>query len=430
MQNNQNNNSDKSQYVDNATFVNQVLQENPNVNKKALQIAISKLKNELFNGKAEKDFSQQEKQQFSEERQKLADKYKQQATISLERNGQYVSNADFIKEFCEKNKIMNKKNLTNAISRLKCKLFNDKNEALFTQADIKKWQKSRLEKANALLYMLSAQQNVDNIYQENPNIMSAQQNVDNIYQENPNIMSAQQNVDNIYQENPNIMSVQQNVDNIYQENPNINNSHVLKFKRKRNKKEKSSGQPTNEEGIKEIISEYNPKPLKYTSKKGKGTTMSRSDAIELFLKEHTLQEGKQQTTRQINNNINLEEENNDINLEEKNNDLMQVSCKNMNTDNYEVEKKCYNDVEDLEEKSDDFYQVIKRNMETDTYEVEKKCYNDVEDLEEKSDDFSQVVKRNMEKMNGSEMSENNFKYINNNSSSTKKLSNNIENNLK
>ena len=94
----------------------------------------------------------------------------------------------------------------------------------------------------------------------------------------------------------------------------------------------------------------------------------------------------------------------------------------MNTDNYEVEKKCYNDVEDLEEKSDDFYQIIKRNMNTDDYEVEKKCYNDVEDLEEKSDDFSQVVKRNMEKMNGSEMSEN--------SSSTKKISNNLENNLK
>ena len=129
---------------------------------------------------------------------------------------------------------------------------------------------------------------------------------------------------------------------------------MLMFKRKRNKKEKSSGQPTNEEVIKEIIGGYNLKPLKYTSKKGKGTTMSRPDAIEGFLKKHPLQEGKQQTIQQINNNINLEEENNDINLEEKNNDLKQVGCKNMNTDNYEVEKKCYNDVEDLEEKSDDF----------------------------------------------------------------------------
>ena len=307
MQNNQNNNSDKSQYVDNATFVKKVLKEDPNINSGALQKAISRLKKRSFNGKSEKDLNQQERQKFSEERQKLADEYKKKAIISLERKeGKYVSDADFLKKVCT-------------------------------------------------------------------------------------------------------------------ENPNINKSHMLMFKRKRNKKEKSSGQPTNEEVIKEIIGEYNLKPLKYTSKKGKGTTMSRPDAIEGFLKKHPLQEDKQQTIQQINNNINLEEENND---------LMQVGCKNMNKDNYEVGKYSHNDEEDLEEKSDDFSQVVKRNMNTDNYEVEKKCYNDVEDLEEKSDDFSQVVKRNMEKMNGSEMSENNFKYINNNSSSTKKISNNLENNLK
>ena len=297
MQNNQNNNSDKSQYVDNATFVKKVLKEDPNINSGALQKAISRLKKRSFNGKAEKDLNQQERQKFSEERQKLADKYTEQ---------EYVSNADFLKKVCT-------------------------------------------------------------------------------------------------------------------ENPNINKSHMLMFKRKRNKKEKSSGQPTNEEGIKEIIGEYNLKPLKYTSKKGKGTTMSRPDAIEGFLKKHPLQEGKQQTIQQINNNINLEEENND---------LMQVGCKNMNKDNYEVGKYSHNDEEDLEEKSDDFSQVIKKHIGTDDYEAGKYSHNDVEDLEEKSDDFSQVVKRNMEKMNGSEMSENNFKYINNNSSSTKKISNNLENNLK
>ena len=85
MQNNYDNNQDKSQYVDNATFVNQVLQENQNIKKTTLQMGISKLKKKLFNGKAEKDFNQQEKQKFSEERQKLDDKYKKQAIISSER---------------------------------------------------------------------------------------------------------------------------------------------------------------------------------------------------------------------------------------------------------------------------------------------------------------------------------------------------------
>ena len=170
MQNNQDNNSDKSQYVDNATFVNQVLKENTNIKKATLQMGISRLKQELFNGKAEDNLNQQEKQTFLEKRQQMTDKYKQQATISLERNGQYVSNVDFIKEFCKKNKIMNKKNLTNAISKLKCKLFKDKDEALFTQEEIEIWQQKRLEKANELLSTLYTRKNVDELCQENPNI--------------------------------------------------------------------------------------------------------------------------------------------------------------------------------------------------------------------------------------------------------------------
>ena len=133
---------------------------------------------------------------------------------------------------------------------------------------------------------------------------------------------------------------------------------MLMFKRKRNKKEKSSGQPTNEEVIKEIIGEYNLKPLKYTSKNGKGTTMSRPDAIEGFLKKHPLQEDKQQTTQQINNNINLEEENNDLNQ-----------------------------------------------------------------------DKSNIIRLDIEKLYGSEMNEDGYEDIKNNSSSIKKLNNNIENNL-
>ena len=382
MQNNQNNNSDKSQYVDNATFVKKVLKEDPNINSGALQKAISRLKQELFNGKAEHSVDLKERQKFSEERQKLADKYKKKAIISLERKeGKYVSNADFLKKVCTENPNVNSVALQMAISRLKKRCFNGKSEYSVDPKERQKFSKERQKLADKY---------TEQEYVSNADFLKK----------------------------------------VCTENPNINKSHMLMFKRKRNKKEKSSGQPTNEEVIKEIIGEYNLKPLKYTSKKGKGTTMSRPDAIEGFLKKHPLQEGKQQTIQQINNNINLEEENNDINLEEKNNDLKQVGCKNMNTDNYEVEKKCYNDVEDLEEKSDDFYQIIKKNMNTDDYEVEKKCYNDVEDLEEKSDDFSQVDKRNMEKMYGPEMSENNFKYINNDSSSTKKISNNLENNLK
>ena len=448
----------EGKYVSDADFLEKVCKENPNVNPHALQIAISRLKKKLFNGKAEYNFNQQEKQQFSEERQKLADKYKKQAIIGLERkerNEQYVSNADFIKEFCKENKIMDEENLTSAISKLKCKLFGNKSEALFTQDDIERWQKSRLDKANKLLSTLYTRKNVDELCQENPN---------------------------------------------------INKSHMLQFvKRKRNKKEKSSGQPTNEEGIKEIISEYNPKPPEHTychytwvddfcekytqdkksviialqnlvsrekakehylteselkqwlyekhantlwlndyckktrmskqkvwssisnkiseTKKGKGTTMSRSDAIEWFLKKYPLQESKQQSTQQINNNINLEE---------KNNDLMQVGCKNMNTDNYKMEKNRYNYLEDLKEKSDGLFQGDKMNIETDNYKMEKYSYEDLEEDNDCNDysDLSQKFILDMEKMNGSEMSENNFKYINNNSSSTKKLSNNLENNLK
>ena len=373
MQNNQNNNSDKSQYVDNATFVKKVLKEDPNINSGALQKAISRLKKRSFNGKSEKDLNQQERQKFSEERQKLADEYKKKAIISLERKeGKYVSDADFLKKVCTENPNVNSEALQMAISRLKKRCFNGKSEYSVDPKERQKFSKERQKLADEY---------TEQEYVSNADFLKK----------------------------------------VCTENPNINKSHMLMFKRKRNKKEKSSGQPTNEEVIKEIIGEYNLKPLKYTSKKGKGTTMSRPDAIEGFLKKHPLQEDKQQTIQQINNNINLEEENND---------LMQVGCKNMNKDNYEVGKYSHNDEEDLEEKSDDFSQVVKRNMNTDNYEVEKKCYNDVEDLEEKSDDFSQVVKRNMEKMNGSEMSENNFKYINNNSSSTKKISNNLENNLK
>ena len=383
MQNNQNNNSDKSQYVDNATFVNQVLKENPNIKKATLQMGISRLKQELFNGKAEKDFNQQDKQIFSEKRQELADKYKKKAIISLERKeGKYVSDADFLKKVCTENPNVNSEALRKAISRLKKRCFNGKSEYSVDPKERQKFSKERQKLADEY---------TEQEYVSNADFLKK----------------------------------------VCTENPNINKSHMLMFKRKRNKKEKSSGQPTNEEGIKEIIGEYNLKPLKYTSKKGKGTTMSRPDAIEWFLKKHPLQEGKQQATQQINNNINLEEENNDINLEEKNNDLKQVGCKNMNKDNYEVGKYSHNDEEDLEEKGDDFSQAVKKNMEKMYgFKMSENNYNDEEDLEEKSDDFSQAVKKNMEKMYGFKMSENNFKYINNNSSSTKKISNNLENNLK
>ena len=72
------------------------------------------------------------------------------------------------------------------------------------------------------------------------------------------------------------------------------------------------------------------------------------------------------------------------------------------------------------------------NIETDNYKMEKYSYEDLEEDNDCNDysDLSQKFILDMEKMNGSEMSENNFKYINNNSSSTKKLSNNLENNLK
>ena len=370
------NNQDKGQYVDNATFVNQVLKENTNVNKKALQIAISKLKNELFNGKAEDNLNQQEKQTFLEKRQQMTDKYKQQATISLERNGQYVSNADFIKEFCKKNKIMNKKNLTNAISKLKCKLFKDKDEALFTQDDIDRWQQSRLEKANELLSTLYTRKKVNELCQENPNI---------------------------------------NKSNI-----------LLSVKRKRNKKAKQSGKPTNEEDIKDMIDEYRPRKKVYTydkyswvddfckkykqdkksvitalqnrvsheknrkdnsvteeqlkdwlygeyakknaeklliddcvdksgksrkqvlrsiqnklslTKSRKNLIISRDAAVKWFLETHPLQEGKHRTEQQINSAINLnEEENNDLNQDKSNIirlDMEEIYGSEMNEDGHE-----------------------------------------------------------------------------------------------
>ena len=395
MQNNQNNNSDKSQYVDNATFVKQVLKENPNVNKKALQIAISKLKNALFKGKVEKDLTQEEKQIFSEERQRLADKYKQQAIIGLECNGKYVLNADFIKEFCKNNKIMDKTNLTKAISKLKCKLFGNKSELLLTQEEIEIWQKKRLEKANELLSTLYTRKNVNELCKENPNI---------------------------------------NKSNL-----------LLSIKRKRNKKEKQTGEPTNEKDIQDMINQYTPIEKVYTydkyswvddfckkykqdkksvitalqnrvsheknrknnyvteeqlkdwlygeyaeknaekrliddcvdksgksrkqvlrsiqnklslTKSRKNLIMSRYAAVKWFLENHQLQEDKQQTTQQINNNINLEEENNDLNQ-----------------------------------------------------------------------DKSNIIRLDIEKLYGSEMNEDGYEDIKNNSSSIKKLNNNIENNL-
>ena len=64
-------------------------------------------------------------------------------------------------------------------------------------------------------------------------------------------------------------------------------------------------------------------------------------------------------------------------LKEKNNDLMQVGCKNMNTDNYKMEKNRYNYLEDLKEKSDGLFQGDKMNIETDNYKMEKYSYEDL-----------------------------------------------------